>query len=162
MTRAVRRRANEGPRPELRLRAPPPRRAVHRGEAPAAAARAKLKHKAKIKDIYDKGKNAVVVTAITTTDATGEELAYNEFTSFIRGAGGWGGDRGPTSEVNVPPDRKPDAVIEEKTHPNQALLYRLSGDINPLHADPSVRVELRLREAHPPRPLHASASRRAR
>ncbi|MEO6420346.1 MAG: SCP2 sterol-binding domain-containing protein, partial [Polyangiaceae bacterium] len=102
---------------------------------------ARLKHKPKIKAIYDKGKNAVVVTAMTTTDAvTGEELAYNEFTSVIRGAGGWGGDRGPTVEANVAPDRAPDAVVEEKTHPNQALLYRLSGDINPLHADPSFAV----------------------
>jgi len=98
---------------------------------------AKLSHKIKIKDIFDKGKNAVVVTSITTTDENGEELAYNELTSFVRGAGGWGGDRGPSGEVNVPPDRKPDAVVEEKTHPNQALLYRLSGDINPLHADPN-------------------------
>jgi len=102
---------------------------------------ARLKHKPKITAIYDKGKNAVVVTAMTTTDAdTGEELAYNEFTSVIRGAGGWGGERGPTAEANVPPDRKPDAVVEEKTHPNQALLYRLSGDINPLHADPAFAV----------------------
>ncbi len=98
---------------------------------------AKLKHSVKIKDVFDKGKNAVVVTAITTTDENGDELAYNELTSFVRGAGGWGGDRGPSGEVNVAPDRKPDAVIEEKTHPNQALLYRLSGDINPLHADPN-------------------------
>ena len=98
---------------------------------------AKLKHSVKIKDIFDKGKNAVVVTAITTMDENGDELAYNELTSFVRGAGGWGGDRGPSGDVNVAPDRKPDAVIEEKTHPNQALLYRLSGDINPLHADPN-------------------------
>ncbi len=56
---------------------------------------AKLTHKTKIKDIFDKGKNAVVVTSITTTDENGEELAYNELTSFVRGAGGWGGDRGP-------------------------------------------------------------------
>jgi 3-hydroxyacyl-CoA dehydrogenase/3a,7a,12a-trihydroxy-5b-cholest-24-enoyl-CoA hydratase len=98
---------------------------------------AKLTHKAKIKDIFDKGKNAVVITAVTTTDEDGNELAYNEFSSFIRGAGGWGGERGPSGDVNVAPDRKPDAVVEEKTHPNQALLYRLSGDINPLHADPN-------------------------
>src|SRR5262249_10576441 len=54
----------------------------------------------------------------------------------VRGAGGWGGDRGPSAEINVPPDRAPDARIEEKTSEAQALLYRLSGDINPLHADP--------------------------
>ncbi len=98
---------------------------------------AKLKHEIKIKDIFDKGKNALVVTAITTFDESGNELCYNELTSFVRGAGGWGGERGPSAEINVAPDRAPDAVIEEKTHANQALLYRLSGDINPLHADPA-------------------------
>ncbi len=96
----------------------------------------KLVHKMKIKDIFDKGKNALVVTSITTTDGEGRELAYNELTTLVRGAGGWGGDRGPSADVNVPPDRTPDAVVEEKTSPNQALLYRLSGDWNPLHADP--------------------------
>jgi 3-hydroxyacyl-CoA dehydrogenase/3a,7a,12a-trihydroxy-5b-cholest-24-enoyl-CoA hydratase len=98
--------------------------------------KAKLEHEVRIKDIFDKGKNAVVVTSITTRDENGDELAYNELTSFVRGAGGWGGDRGPSGDANVAPSRAPDAVIEEKTHPNQALLYRLTGDINPLHADP--------------------------
>jgi 3-hydroxyacyl-CoA dehydrogenase/3a,7a,12a-trihydroxy-5b-cholest-24-enoyl-CoA hydratase len=98
---------------------------------------AKLRHKAYIKDIFDKGKNALVITAITSYDENGDELVYNELTTFVRGAGGWGGERGPSAEVNVPPERAPDAVVEEKTDPNQALLYRLSGDINPLHADPS-------------------------
>ena len=96
----------------------------------------KLTHKMKIKDIFDKGKGALVVSSITTTDESGTELAYNEVTSFVRGAGGWGGDRGPSADLNVPPNRAPDAVVEEKTSPNQALLYRLSGDHNPLHADP--------------------------
>jgi len=96
----------------------------------------KLVHKTKIKDIFDKGKHALVVTAITTTDDQGNELAYNELTMLVRGAGGWGGDRGPSTELNVPPDRAPDAVVEETTSPNQALIYRLSGDWNPLHADP--------------------------
>ncbi|HEX9100666.1 MAG TPA: SDR family NAD(P)-dependent oxidoreductase [Polyangia bacterium] len=98
---------------------------------------AKLKHKVKIKDIYDKGKGAVVITAITTTDESGDELAYNEVSTFVRGAGGWGGDRGPSTPENVAPERAPDAVVEEKTSANQALLYRLSGDWNPLHADPA-------------------------
>ncbi len=97
---------------------------------------AKLTHKAKIKDIWDKGKGAVVVTAITTLDEDGNELVYNELSTFVRGAGGWGGERGPSAEINVAPDRKPDAVVEEKISESQALLYRLSGDINPLHADP--------------------------
>ncbi|MGO9712742.1 MAG: SDR family NAD(P)-dependent oxidoreductase [Polyangiaceae bacterium] len=98
---------------------------------------ATLTHKTKIKDIFDKGKNALVVTATTSVDENGEELIYNELTTFVRGAGGWGGERGPSADVNVPPDRAPDAVISEKTTENQALLYRLSGDWNPLHADPT-------------------------
>ena len=97
---------------------------------------AKLTHKAKIKEIWDKGKGAVVVTAITSYDEDGNDLVYNELTTFVRGAGGWGGERGPSAEVNVAPDRKPDAVVEEKIGSGQALLYRLSGDINPLHVDP--------------------------
>ncbi len=97
---------------------------------------AKLTHKTKVKDIFDKGKSAVVVTAITSYDETGSELIYNELTTFIRGAGGWGGERGPTTPRNAAPDRAPDAVVEERTSEDQALLYRLSGDINPLHVDP--------------------------
>jgi 3-hydroxyacyl-CoA dehydrogenase/3a,7a,12a-trihydroxy-5b-cholest-24-enoyl-CoA hydratase len=97
---------------------------------------AKLTHKAKIKEIWDKGKGAVVVTAITTFDEDGNELVYNELSTFVRGAGGWGGERGPSAEVNVPPNRAPDATVEEKISEAQALLYRLSGDINPLHVDP--------------------------
>jgi 3-hydroxyacyl-CoA dehydrogenase/3a,7a,12a-trihydroxy-5b-cholest-24-enoyl-CoA hydratase len=105
-----------------------------RGEWPK---RGKLTHTVKIKDIFDKGKGALVINAITTKGEDGRELAYNEVTTFVRGAGGWGGDRGPSDEINMPPNRAPDAVVEEKTSPNQALLYRLSGDWNPLHADPS-------------------------
>ncbi|MBX3224911.1 MAG: SDR family NAD(P)-dependent oxidoreductase [Labilithrix sp.] len=97
---------------------------------------AKLTHKAKIKEIWDKGKGAVVVTAITSFDEDGNELIYNELSTFVRGAGGWGGERGPSAEINVPPNRAPDATVEEKISASQALLYRLSGDINPLHADP--------------------------
>jgi 3-hydroxyacyl-CoA dehydrogenase/3a,7a,12a-trihydroxy-5b-cholest-24-enoyl-CoA hydratase len=54
----------------------------------------------------------------------------------VRGAGGWGGDRGPSADINVAPDRAPDKTVEQKIDDNQALLYRLSGDWNPLHADP--------------------------
>ena len=55
--------------------------------------------------------------------------------AFIRGEGGWGGDRGPSGGGRVPrPD--PDHSVTYPTRPDQALLYRLSGDRNPLHSDP--------------------------
>ncbi len=99
--------------------------------------RATLEHRVRIKDIFDKGKNALVVTEVKSYDDAGELLLVNELTTVVRGAGGWGGDRGPTGDVNTPPDRAPDASTEEPIAETQALLYRLSGDWNPLHADPS-------------------------
>ncbi len=99
--------------------------------------KAKLTHRAKVKAIYDKGKNAVVVTETRTFDDAGRELARNETTTVVRGAGGWGGDRGPAAEAAGAPERAPDQSREDATAPNQALLYRLTGDWNPLHADPA-------------------------
>ncbi len=99
--------------------------------------KAKLTHRARIKDIWDKGKGAVIHTEAKTYDESGELLAINEYIYFIRGAGNFGGDRGPSVELNVPPNRKPDKVVEQRVDPDQALLYRLSGDVNPLHIDPS-------------------------
>ncbi|SEP67042.1 3-hydroxyacyl-CoA dehydrogenase / 3a,7a,12a-trihydroxy-5b-cholest-24-enoyl-CoA hydratase [Solimonas aquatica] len=96
-----------------------------------------LRHSFRLKAAYDKAPHAVVVIAVTSRNQAGEEVAYNETTMFVRGAGGWGGDRGPAGETLEPPAREPDAVIEERTDANQALLYRLSGDWNPLHADPA-------------------------
>ncbi|KAI9173248.1 hypothetical protein H9P43_007379 [Blastocladiella emersonii ATCC 22665] len=104
----------------------------------------KLQARAKIVDIVDKGKGAVVTIGITTSDASsGDELCYNESTLFIRGIGGWGGrktsaERGAATAANEPPARTPDAVVEEKTVESQAALYRLSGDLNPLHIDPAM------------------------
>ncbi len=96
----------------------------------------KLTTKAQVKNVYDKGKGATVITEFMTYDEDGNELVKNELTTFVRGAGGWGGERGPSADVNVPPDRPADKIVEDKTTENQALLYRLSGDWNPLHADP--------------------------
>mgnify|MGYP001606583750 FL=1 len=98
---------------------------------------AKLKHKARISEILDKGKHAVVVTHLDSYDAeTGELLVKNDVSMVVKGAGGWGGDRGPATDQGQAPERAPDAVVTEKTGDNQALLYRLSGDWNPLHVDP--------------------------
>jgi (3R)-3-hydroxyacyl-CoA dehydrogenase / 3a,7a,12a-trihydroxy-5b-cholest-24-enoyl-CoA hydratase / enoyl-CoA hydratase 2 len=89
----------------------------------------------KISAIYDKGKGALVEIDVITKDSKGEALFMNRFSTFIRGEGGFGGERGP-EPGNEAPDREPDKIVELKTLPQQALLYRLSGDFNPLHADP--------------------------
>ncbi|KAL2012868.1 hypothetical protein VTN00DRAFT_393 [Thermoascus crustaceus] len=98
----------------------------------------------KLIDVIDKGNAAIVIAGYTTKDAvTGEDLFYNESTIFIRGSGGFGGSPKPTAarpkaatSPYKPPKRQPDAVIEEKTSEDQAALYRLNGDRNPLHIDP--------------------------
>jgi 3-hydroxyacyl-CoA dehydrogenase/3a,7a,12a-trihydroxy-5b-cholest-24-enoyl-CoA hydratase len=100
--------------------------------------KATLTTKGTIKDIWDKGKGALVVTAFDSYDENGDLLIKSEMTAFIRGAGGWGGERGPSADINVPPSREPDVVVEDSIPENQALLYRLSGDWNPLHADPGM------------------------
>ena len=91
-----------------------------------------------IAGIYDKGSGAVVVIESASVDARSAEPRFTTRTSmFIRGEGGFGGDRGPSGPRNVPPDREPDHVVTYTTRPDQALLYRLSGDRNPLHSDPT-------------------------
>ena len=87
--------------------------------------------------MYDKGKGALIVVETASVDEKGRLLFRNTSGIFARGEGGFGGERGPSGPRNVPPDRKPDRSIAMKTLPQQALLYRLSGDMNPLHADPS-------------------------
>jgi acyl dehydratase len=91
----------------------------------------------RVEAMYDKGKAAVVVTVQDAADdQSGQPLWSLRSSAFIRGAGGWGGDRGPSGAQNVPPDRAPDALVTYQTSPDQALLYRLNGDRNPLHSDP--------------------------
>jgi 3-hydroxyacyl-CoA dehydrogenase/3a,7a,12a-trihydroxy-5b-cholest-24-enoyl-CoA hydratase len=100
--------------------------------------RAKVVSSPTVVAVYDKVKGAVIVVEVESRDDKGKLLFKNTFTSFARGEGGFGGDRGPSGPRNVPPERKPDAVVEMATLPWQALLYRLSGDMNPLHADPQM------------------------
>jgi len=92
--------------------------------------------KGRIAAMYDKGKAAVVALESEAVDASGAPLWTNTMSAFIRGEGGWGGDRGPSGPRNVPPDREPDHVVSYTTRTDQALLYRLNGDRNPLHSDP--------------------------
>jgi acyl dehydratase len=104
---------------------------IHRPLPPAA----ELENQSRIAGIYDKGKAALLVIEVATKEAGGEPLFTNRFSLFLRGEGGFGGESGPKAG-NQAPDRAPDGVVETKTLPQQALLYRLSGDKNPLHADP--------------------------
>jgi acyl dehydratase len=92
-------------------------------------------YQARVTGIYDKGSGALVRTEGLLSSEDGTPLARLSGGSFIRGAGGFGGDRGPASDWTAP-ERPPDAVIEQQTVPWQALLYRLSGDRNRLHSDP--------------------------
>jgi acyl dehydratase len=96
---------------------------------------AKVVHKARIADIFDKGKAALIILEVETAEEGGDVLFVNRFSIFARGEGGFGGESGPKAG-NQAPDRAPDYRTESTTMPQQALLYRLNGDKNPLHADP--------------------------
>jgi acyl dehydratase len=87
--------------------------------------------------IADKGSGALVSTENTATDAeTGKLLVTTRSGAFIRGEGGFGRTGGPREEWALP-DRAPDEQVRYATRPEQALVYRLSGDRNPLHSDPA-------------------------
>jgi acyl dehydratase len=91
----------------------------------------------KIVGIYDKGSGGVIASEASSVDIdTGEPMFTTRSSAFIRGEGGFGGDRGPSGPRNVPPERDPDHTVTYTTGRDQALVYRLSGDRNPLHSDP--------------------------
>lgn len=110
------------------------------GPLPAHGA---LGHAARIAALHDKGRHAYVVTEVETRDASGALVMKSAISSLVRQAGGFAPEGGPKSfGAEAPPapaplpERAPDLVIEQATRPNQALLFRLLGDDNPLHADP--------------------------
>jgi acyl dehydratase len=96
----------------------------------------KLTTSGKVAAVYDKGKGALVQVEAETKDEQGEVLFVNRSGVYLRGAGGFGGERGPEA-ANKAPDRAPDKSVEMQTLPIQAMIYRLSGDRNPLHVDPA-------------------------
>ncbi|MFQ5665175.1 MAG: MaoC/PaaZ C-terminal domain-containing protein [Candidatus Binatia bacterium] len=97
---------------------------------------AKVRVTGRVSEVWDKGKAAVIGSEGLVEDDQGPLLTAKA-TLFIRGAGGFGGERGPSSQgVNVPPDRAPDQIVEDVTRPEQGAIYRLSGDRNPIHIDP--------------------------
>ncbi len=101
---------------------------------------ATVKSTGKIAGIYDKGKAALVILESTAVDVTDDQPIFtNKVSLFLRDEGGFGGERGPAEqeEKKERPDRDPDDVVSYTTRTDQALLYRLNGDRNPLHTDPS-------------------------
>lgn len=92
----------------------------------------------RVVDIFDKVKGALMVVEIVSTlEKTGRPLFTNRASIFIRGEGGFGGEPGHSTSHETP-SRDPDHVVESPTLPQQALMYRMvSGDKNPLHADPA-------------------------
>jgi acyl dehydratase len=99
---------------------------------------------AKVRGIYDMRRFASIVVDTESNGEEGKLLFETSWTILVRGAGGFGGDPPPTDEsgISVPKDREPDFRIEEPTTKEQALLYRLSGDLNPLHADPDFAAKV--------------------
>jgi acyl dehydratase len=103
------------------------------GELPVEAT---VNTRTTVKSVHDKGRDAVIHTeAISTDVVTGKPLFAATSAIFVRGEGGFGGERGVTPAWELPTG-PPDQVVEFATKPEQALLYRLSGDRNPLHSDP--------------------------
>lgn len=110
---------------------------IHKPLPPTATVVARTK----VTEILDKGegKGALIYTERTLIDkASGDRLATLTSTTFARGNGGFGGKGGPQPQPHAIPDREPDMVCSLPTQKQAALLYRLSGDPNPLHADPKV------------------------
>ncbi|MXP23368.1 3-alpha,7-alpha,12-alpha-trihydroxy-5-beta-cholest-24-enoyl-CoA hydratase [Gordonia sp. HNM0687] len=90
----------------------------------------------RIAEVQDKGSAAVVIQESVTTDDSGQPLWTAHSSIFAKGEGGFGGERGTSNKVAYP-DREPDHRLSVPTLPQQALLYRLCGDRNPLHSDPA-------------------------
>ncbi|MFC0862101.1 MaoC/PaaZ C-terminal domain-containing protein [Sphaerimonospora cavernae] len=89
----------------------------------------------RVAHVWDKGKAAMIVLEQSATDGEGGLLWTTNMRIWARGEGGFGGEPGPEDRWAAP-DREPDFTLESPTVPGQALLYRLNGDLNPLHADP--------------------------
>lgn len=101
-------------------------------------AECELTTKGQVIDVMDKKSGALVVTECISCDENGTPLIRNQSATFVVGAGNFGGKSKPTDQVipTIPsPSRTPDFVTTVTTSPDQAALYRLSGDYNPMHID---------------------------
>jgi acyl dehydratase len=116
----------------------------------------RLVGRTRVTGLVDKGagKGTLLYSERQVTDAAGNLVATLDQTTFLRGDGGCGGSTGPAKAPHPTPDRSPDLAVDLPTLPSQALIYRLNGDDNPLHADPAVAAK-----AGFPRPiLHGLAT----
>jgi acyl dehydratase len=97
----------------------------------------------KVVGVYDRGadRGAVVEVERSITSEDGAPVANTVSTYVCRGDGGFGGNTPEPVDDWTRPEREPDAVVELSTLPQQALIYRLSGDVNPLHADPAAAAK---------------------
>jgi acyl dehydratase len=113
---------------------------VHAPLAPAGSVTCRTR----VVDVEDKGasRGALIRWRRELTDtATGTPVATLDSTLFCRNDGGFGGERRPSVAAEAWPDRAPDAAVTRGTSPRAGLIYRLSGDLNPVHADPKVALE---------------------
>lgn len=97
----------------------------------------------KVIDVMDKGSGALVVTQSDSHDSNGDCIVRNQSATFVLGAGKFGGKKTPSAgyiPVVPAPTRAADATITYKTTQDQAALYRMSGDFNPLHIDPNFSI----------------------
>ncbi len=102
-----------------------------------------MKSVGRIREVQDKGKGAVVIIETTTTDGAGNALFDTEWSIFCRGQGDFGGERGASVPLpEAAPNAEPVIDTTVQTRPDQALLYRLSGDFNPLHVDPGLATKV--------------------
>jgi acyl dehydratase len=120
-----------------------PTRAVHGEQGILLAGplppEGRVRTTSRLTGIFDKGSGAVVTVENRSVDAVTGALRFSTTSSlFVRGAGGFGGERGPAAPGPAVPEGRPDLVLSGATRPDQALLYRLSGDRNPLHSDPAL------------------------
>lgn len=111
------------------------------GELPRSG---EVESRSRVTEVFDKGAGSAALIGATTDlrNETGRTFARLERVTFVRNGGGFGGQSTPVRARETAPDTAPDHVVDLATDPFQALLYRLNGDLNPLHSDPAVAARV--------------------
>ena len=102
-----------------------------------------VESRTQVREVVDKGegKPALVMTETRLRDGEGREFASLDRVTFVRGGGGFGGSASTSRQRRESPATPPDHVLDLETDPSQALVYRLNGDLNPLHSDPEIAAK---------------------